>query len=286
METLKFVGRSSALNRAEGSTSAYVKKDNKVLLIDCGESVCDKVIDMGLIDKNTKEVNILITHGHGDHTGSLSTLIFECYYTFKIIPNVLYPESEKIRDFLMFQGTIKDIHYRLIDSRNVNLDSMGIKIQSKEVEHCHAYRNIQSGIDIYEKPPKEKEHLYENMFRSYAYYLELEGKKIYYSGDSGEFNLDVDSLDEIYHDCSSYDIEGFPHIGLNTLVNKVKLEDRKKVYLMHFDSLELISKAKALGFNVAKLSSEDDIVIHFPRKTVKLKSTKIKSAKRIENRLD
>ena len=74
--------------------------------------------------------------------------------------------------------------------------------------------------------------------------------------DSGEFNLgidEIDKLDEIYHDCSSHDIEGFPHIGLNTLAGKIKDEYRKKVYLMHFDSTDLILRGKELGFNVVEV---------------------------------
>lgn len=112
------------------------------------------------------------------------------------------------------------------------------------------------------------------MFKSFGYYLELDDKKIYYSGDSGEFNLDVDILDEIYHDCSSYDIKDFPHIGLETLSSKIEMKDRHKVYLMHFGSLELISKAREKGFSIVELSNTEDVFCG--RGTIKLKSAKIR----------
>ena len=71
---LKFLGRGSAFNVKEGNTSAYYKKDNILLLIDCGTTVFKSILDQHLLD-NVKEVNVLITHLHDDHVGSLSSLI-------------------------------------------------------------------------------------------------------------------------------------------------------------------------------------------------------------------
>lgn len=255
MQTLKFIGRGSAFNRAEGNNSAYIKKDNCFLLIDCGELVYDEIEKRSLITEEIKEINIAITHLHGDHVGSLSSFIFWCYYKFNIIPNVIYRDVKAIEGYLTLQGTVKDVHYKLINGRKVNLENMNITLKAVEVEHCHVYKNMIDNVVIYEKP-KEDSTLYKKVFRSYAYYINADSKNIYFSGDSGEFNLGIDKmdeLDEIYHDCSSYDIEGFPHIGLNTLAGKIKDEYRKKVYLMHFDSTDLILSGKELGFNVVEV---------------------------------
>lgn len=259
MQSLKFIGRGSAFNREEGNNSAYIKKENSFLLIDCGELIYDEIEKRKLITEDIKEINILITHLHGDHAGSLSSFIFWCYFKLNIVPNVVYRDVRAMEEYLTLQGTVKNIHYNLINGRKVKLENMNINLKSVEVEHCHVYKNMVDNTVIYEKP-KENSELYKKVFRSYAYYIDVDDKKIYYSGDSGEFNLDIEKineLDEIYHDCSSYDIEGFPHIGLNTLAKKIDSKYREKVYLMHFDSDELILKGKKLGFNIVKLEPYD-----------------------------
>lgn len=84
MQILKFLGRGSAFNREEGNTSAYIKTKDCFFLIDCGELVYDEIEKRRLINENIKSVNILITHLHGDHAGSLSSFIFWCYYKFRL----------------------------------------------------------------------------------------------------------------------------------------------------------------------------------------------------------
>ena len=39
---INFLGIGSAWNINEYNTSAYIKKDSQMILIDCGESICTK----------------------------------------------------------------------------------------------------------------------------------------------------------------------------------------------------------------------------------------------------
>ena len=80
---LNFLGRGSAFNINEGNTSAYFYSNGELFLIDCGESVFEKIIRNYLLD-NIKAINILITHTHGDHVGSLGSLILYCFYNLDI----------------------------------------------------------------------------------------------------------------------------------------------------------------------------------------------------------
>ena len=41
---LKFLGRGSAFNVKEGNTAAYYKEGDKMLLIDCGETVFSTIV--------------------------------------------------------------------------------------------------------------------------------------------------------------------------------------------------------------------------------------------------
>lgn len=58
---LKFLGRGSAFNPKEGNTSAYFIDNNQLFLIDCGETVFEKLVDSDLL-KNIDSINLMITH--------------------------------------------------------------------------------------------------------------------------------------------------------------------------------------------------------------------------------
>lgn len=134
MQTLKFLGRGSAFNREEGNTSAYIKNKDNFFLIDCGELVYDEIEKRNLINEKIKNVSILITHLHGDHVGSLSSFIFWCYYKFNIIPLVIYPDREVMENFLLMQGTVKNIHYRLVSKNNLYINELNMRVKAMEVE--------------------------------------------------------------------------------------------------------------------------------------------------------
>lgn len=42
---LNFLGRGSAFNIKEGNTSAFIKINNELILLDCGESIFERIID-------------------------------------------------------------------------------------------------------------------------------------------------------------------------------------------------------------------------------------------------
>lgn len=80
---IKFLGIGSAWNINEDNTSAFIIKDKKMILIDCGESIARKIIKNNILD-DIKELYILISHTHSDHIGSLGTLLFYSKYNKKI----------------------------------------------------------------------------------------------------------------------------------------------------------------------------------------------------------
>ena len=90
----KFLGRGSAFNLSEGNTSAYFYSNGELFLIDCGESIFKRIVDSYLLD-NIKAVNVLITHTHSDHVGSLGSLILYCFYNLNIKINIILPSKHK-----------------------------------------------------------------------------------------------------------------------------------------------------------------------------------------------
>ena len=56
---IDFLGIGSAWNVEQDNTSAYIKKDNKMILIDCGETVARKIIKDNIFE-GIEELYILI----------------------------------------------------------------------------------------------------------------------------------------------------------------------------------------------------------------------------------
>lgn len=77
---INFLGIGAAFNTEDYNTSAYIKRDDKMILIDCGETIARNIIENNILD-DIKELYVLISHTHSDHVGSLGTLLF--YSTYK-----------------------------------------------------------------------------------------------------------------------------------------------------------------------------------------------------------
>lgn len=217
---LKFLGNGSCFNVKSGNTAAYyLSKDKKRLfLIDCGESVFEKIVPKM---EGVQKVIVVITHFHSDHIGSLPSFIFYCNIVLGIKPIVVFP-VDTIKDVLLYMG---------VD------------------ENYYVYKNTCKIIDTQVKV----EHK-ENM-DSYAYVLKLGSKKVYYSGDSTKIpevillrfvNRDIDIM---YHDMTRYTNSAHAHVTYIASVIPKKL--RKYVFGMHFDDKETKIMALKHGFKIA-----------------------------------
>lgn len=72
---LKFIGIGSAFNTDLGNTSAYIKKEDRMLLIDCGGTVFHELQKQKLLE-GVNQIYMIITHTHPDHVGSVGEVIF------------------------------------------------------------------------------------------------------------------------------------------------------------------------------------------------------------------
>jgi ribonuclease BN (tRNA processing enzyme) len=235
MLELKFLGRGSAFNVKEGNTSAYIKQDDMLLLIDCGESIFQKIVEKKLLD-DVKEVNILITHLHSDHCGSLSSLIMYCYYCKGIKPNIYHPDIEDIKNFLNSTGACYSNLWNYMDRKMLNND-YNLNITPLIMSHV-------------------------NELNSYGYHVvdEISKQNVIYSGDTNSIDSFFVSFECYrwkntisYHDTCLADYDGNVHTSLRRLCELVPKEYRNKVYCMHLDCDELIEKAKLEGFNVVEV---------------------------------
>ncbi|HBG5344310.1 TPA: MBL fold metallo-hydrolase [Clostridioides difficile] len=232
MNKLLFLGRGSGYHIREKNTAAYIKKEETLLLIDCGETVFKSILEKNLIE-GIKEINVLITHMHSDHIGSLGGLIGFCYWKYKIVTKVYFNEKEKISTFLKLLGLIENENFIIDDAKNKRIDSLGLTFSGVETKHV-------------------------KLIKTYSYKLEFDNENdIFYSGDTYETNFDVipylKSGNLIYHDTCLNDDNGNVHTSLRVLSEIIPEEYRNQVYCIHIDGETFVEEAERQGFNVVEV---------------------------------
>lgn len=108
MIKLYFIGTGSAFNTKLGNTSAFMRKQDSMILIDCGGTVFHRMMELKLLE-GLKKLHIIITHTHPDHVGSLGEVIFFSYYVLKIVPKLYFPDMELMETFLRCIGVEEEM---------------------------------------------------------------------------------------------------------------------------------------------------------------------------------
>lgn len=224
---LRFLGTGSCFNTEFGNNSAYYFDESKksLFLIDCGESIFERLCNLESFQKATK-IDVLITHMHSDHVGSLPSLIFYCAFVKGIVPTIIYPNKETLISFLNLTG-VEDKLYAFCKPEEFTKHSI-TPVKQKHVANIDAF----------------------------GYKITIKGKTFYYSGDSASINNDI--LDALHLGNFSYfyqDVTKFSngvHMNVNELSKLVPEAVRKRVTCMHFDDVETLKIAKSLGFKIAK----------------------------------
>lgn len=203
-QTLTFLGGDSGFG--ENNTSAYYIMGNKLILIDCGFAIFSKVKNML---QDFDEIDVIITHLHNDHAGTLSQLIMYVYFILGKTVNVI-SKCERIYDYLDITGTPKE-SYNIYNS----------------TEYVELIRT---------------EHVKE--LDSYGMNLKINDKNIIYTGDTCSLNSFlpyINSIDELYVDISK---NGGVHLKLSEIIDELdKIHtDGTDVYLMHVDDKKYVKE--------------------------------------------
>ena len=235
---LEFLGRGGAFFVEEGNTSAYFIEDKTLFLIDCGESVFSKIVQLHLLEENQIEAVVcFITHMHSDHTGSLSSLIYYCTYALVNSPLCFMivchnSVTKELKQMLAAQGCAG--FYSLLP----------VEVLSNHFRSFNEVRFIRTAHQL-DHPASCIEFTTDN-------------GKVFYSGDTRDLELirsyvqNVKDIERIYLETTLLDYPGNAHLPLRGLNEIIPKNLRRKVYLMHFNNADCIAKAKELGFRVVR----------------------------------
>lgn len=232
---LNFLGIGSAFNTTLGNTSAFIKRDNSILLFDCGSTVFNRLQKINLLDE-VGNLYIALTHTHPDHVGSLGELIFYSHYALNHTPKIFFPEAELLKSLLSLMG-VNDSFYEVISSKEPEITDVSIGCAKLSfIPNSHVDR-----------------------IPAYGIMLTYEGQTIYYSGDSNIINPSIlesfekGQIDFIYQDTCNLDYEGNPHLFIGKLMDCIKPPLRSRIYCMHLDRDFNSQLALQSGFNIAEV---------------------------------
>ena len=232
---LNFIGNGSAFNTELCNTSAFVKQDSSLLLIDCGGTVFHRLQELNLFD-GLENLYIIITHTHPDHVGSIGEVIFYSYYILKHIPTIFFPNNGLLEGFLTSIGVSAEM-YKLISSERIDVKDTqlgALNIEFLPVSHV-------------------------DTIPAYGFIMKLDGKVFYYSGDANNIRNKVinrilsGEINWVYQDTCGLDYEGNNHLSLRKLCHIVPQGFRDKFYCMHLDKHITEEEIRENGFNVAEI---------------------------------
>jgi len=237
MNLLKFISYGNYSHEL-GNNSAYLKENNNLLLIDCGSTIFNSILEQGILDDINK-IHILITHTHDDHIGSLSSLLLYLKYNHptKIDYTIIVPEpiQKSVRKHLKRGGVTDDLF---------------IIVKPLVGTYYIQDPNDESKTWISFKC-KETRHVPE--LKCFSYCFKYKGHDYFYSGDTAELSVeDIERIQNLYYKMSYIDVTGNPnnpcHLPFNTLCNLLMPEVRQHVTCMHLDTLTKADIALA-GFS-------------------------------------
>ncbi len=235
---LKFLGIGSAFNTQLGNTSAYIRENNSMLLIDCGGATFSVIQRNNILD-GIEVLDVLITHTHPDHIGSLGDLIFYAYYIMKIKVRIHFPDKPLLQSIL---------------------DSFGVDRGIYEYDDEMQFTLLDRGFAHYKIAFNPTKHI--ETLPAYGFYLTHGDITLYYSGDT--YELDPTALKKLldgeiqlmYHDTSGLDHDNNIHYPFSRLKAAVPAEHRSKVYCMHFDKHADYEDIRNSGFLAVTRSHE------------------------------
>lgn len=263
-EFLGFLGRGSCYNVVkEGSTSAFFKSGDSLLLIDCGETTFHDLLKHENILDGVKQIDILITHMHSDHVGSLPSLIYYATYVLGAKIFIMSNDNKRLTKILKLSLYLDMDEYEKV-AENITVLNSSFTISDMKVSNICKHASFRlayaysgtivklpgfDGCSIHVIPIKEY-----HVDRSVGYVISKKERgqttTVYYSGDTKQANMsDVNKcpfdIDFYYLDAADRGPD-YPHQSIQYIKDYLNI-DLNKVRLIHIDSDSVLERAKEIG---------------------------------------
>ena len=232
---IQFLGKGSGYNPGYGNTSAFFSIGDKLFLIDCGETVFEKLMSMNFEFGRYSESTIIITHFHTDHIGSLgSTLSFMQLNGSKV--NVVFP-NRKIVDLLNTIGITPDL-YTYCSEMPAHLANL-VRTQAVSVNHAP-------------------------VLNCFGYTFFVGDLTFYYGGDSNAIPEEIldkflkGEIKYIFQDTSFEKNVNKGHGSLEYLEKIIPKDLRNRVFCMHLGS-NFDKTVKEKGFGIPDTEKPMDL---------------------------
>lgn len=233
-----FLGTGDAYSAGGSNQSAYIiQHPQATVLLDCGATILASLnrynISAGPIDA------ILISHLHGDHIAGFPFLLLHYVY---IEPRtkplrILGPEGLEKR--------IRELYAAMYPGEAAG--SLPFELNFTEVQLNQEY-----SVDILGIKPFRTKH--QDDPPSYGYTLELDSKKIVYTGDTGwtdELPVLAKGADLFICECSFYESEAAGHLNYPTIRRRLSDCGARRLILTHA-GCEVLDRSNQLELEFAR----------------------------------
>lgn len=238
---ITFVGSSHGVPEANRKcTCMMIESGSNTYFVDMGTSAIDALKKRGKSVDSVK--GIFITHMHGDHTNSLIQFVDLITWYFKTPdPVIVLPDMNAvsvINDWLTvtMNGHTKDIKYRKTQP-GVVFDDGILKATAIPTKHCP---------------------------NSHAYLIECEGKRVLFTGDLKNPNVDLPDAGDEAVDLMIAESAHFPATEYETAIEGKNI---KEVIITHYSDkflssvLSFISSMKDKGLPARYATDDLEILL-------------------------
>ena len=203
---LIFLGSDSGFGAK--NNSAYYETDNTLVIIDCGFTVFN-IIKEKFDLKKYDSIEVIITHLHNDHAGSLGQLILYSWFVFHKKITVI-SRCKHIKKYLKITGATDGAYDIKHSTPNLKF------IKTKHVKNMDCY----------------------------GFILTLDNESIIYTGDTSTlkpFEPYFSQISKLYVDVSAFN--GGVHLYIDEILPVLDNLKSKgiSIFLMHIDNREHVS---------------------------------------------
>lgn len=231
---LNFTGRGAAFNVKEGNTNAYFIENDKLFLVDCGETMFASLMERNAF-QGIKEVYALVSHTHSDHCGSLGSVGLYCQFVLGTKLKLIAPHNDEY---------IEDLE-RLMTIFGNTKNAYEIIYEEEVDGKFEAFNEVRYDLT-----------LHDYMLTCYSFVFETKNGAIFYSADTRvadnllNFVKAHDVIDCIYMEVTDLNNPKDIHLSLDKLEASVTQDVKEKIFMMHLRNDGCLEKVLNAGYKV------------------------------------